>query len=276
MAIGGHAGAGAGAGGTGVVTGEEPKGGVGIGGHAIDMGGRGRQVDSGVTAGAGAVRGRVRAREGLVVSHRHVGLVQTGDVVLVDLAEIGAAVAINADQRGSAVPFTPAGGGMAAVGAGLVGVKLGNFAPSGDDGQAAVVVRRQVVGSRGPGPVAVVAVGDGRGADIVIVVSVDLVLIASHRPTGESGAGVHQLAGGRMAVGAASQGVVLPGIEFGIMATVGSAAVGIDEIATDSRRDGIGRQRQVGAAEVEAVVLVQGTTRAGIGRMTGAATRSQR
>ena len=117
VAIGGDAGAGAGAGGGGVVAGEEAEGGVRVGGHAIDVG-QGRQVDGGVAAGAGAVRCRVRAREGVIMGQGHVGLMQAGDVVLVDLADKGAAVAIGAVQGGNRGPVATVDDVMADVGAG--------------------------------------------------------------------------------------------------------------------------------------------------------------
>ena len=79
-----------------------------------------------------------------------------------------------------------------------------------------------------------------------------------------------------MAVAASGEGVSHPGAGFRVVTAVGGAAVGVGEIATHPRGDAIGCQRQICSPEVEVIVLVQGTARPGIGRMTGAAPRSQR
>lgn len=74
---------------------------------------------------------------------------------------------------------------------------------------------------------------------------------------------------GDTGLGAGAEGIGLPGIDDGIVAAVGTAAIGVGEI-----RSGIIKSSgQIGATEIDRAIIVICTTRAGIGRMTGTTAR---
>lgn len=116
---------------------------------------------------------------------------------------------------------------------------------------------------------AVVAVVGRRTADVSITGNMAGMFVTRRRPAGETRRGIEELACGRVAIAAAAQGIVLPGVELGVVAAVGAATVGISKCAGIVQCGG-----QVSATEVDRPVLVVGAARTGLG-MAGHAPRSQ-